>query len=120
MKNTINKRVPLTKREVQILDRVLNVLNAPLMSGILSANTMKTVKDLRKRLIRRREKENLPPLVFIYNHRFDRKTLQRFCKTLESFVNLNGLGVEWDKRQADHLLDRVRWIESRMPRRGRN
>ena len=109
----------MKKQEVKILDKVLDVLNAPLLMGILSTNPTKIAKELRKRLTRRREKENFLPSTFIGNYRLNKKSLGYFCRTLEGFVNLNGLGVDWDKRQAAQLLEYVRSIE-RQTRRGVN
>lgn len=120
MKRQAKRKPVLTKKEIELLERLLCCLT--ILVAILSTSPAGIARDLRRRLAKKRDKEvdRFPKaLIPPYHYSYGPKLFLDFEQLVKRFIASQRLGNDYDKRRfqtlavyAKSLLKNARYEEA--------
>ena len=114
-RKTKAKKLPLKSEELELIHQILDKLNTLLIRNVLQTITTQIAEEFEARLKIRLRREGNSFIIIgqdAKNLELNRSFFQDFCLFLQNFINQNGLGVDWDKRQAKQLLLYMQSLET--------
>ncbi len=110
MKNTKTKR-PLEQQDIELLDKLISRFGQVMLWhwawGLLGVVDEKQFEELeaRFRKIRQKEGNEFPRTKLNEEYEQNKQFFRELHDLLAEFVARDGLGVEYDKRRAQHLAE---------------
>ena len=118
-RKTKAKKSPLKSEELELIHQILDKLNTLLIRNVLQIITTQIAEEFEARLKIRLRREGSSFIIIeqnAENFELNRSFFQDFCLLLQNFIDQNGLGVDWDKRQAGQLLSYLQSLETQSVR----
>ena len=101
------QKLPLNPEEIDLIWEILEKLNILLIKDVLQCTTRELAEELEATLKNRLQKQGREFIVTgcqAEETELNRQFFHDFCQSLQRFVELNGFGIDWDKRRAQTLL----------------
>lgn len=114
-RKTKAKKLPLKPEELELIYQILDKLNILLLKDVLQIITTGIAEEFEARLKIRLKKDGsefIPTEQKMENLELNNQFFHDFCRLLQNFIYLKGLGVDWDKRQAEQLLRSIESLET--------